>query len=95
MGIVAQKVKNADKLIGRLFNWKFEQAALYIEGQPVEVCELVKALSATFGNEGWGECGHIGTIVSAAVDRLIDGESVATEEVYVEAEDDYNRVRST
>lgn len=61
---------DAEMLIGRLKNWKFETAAKYCEGQPKAVVEIVKALAATFGNSGWFD-GHLGTIVWATVESLM------------------------
>lgn len=42
-----------ERLINRLYNWKFESAERYLEGQPETVCDAVKALSAGFGDCGW------------------------------------------
>ncbi len=70
LGIVNREAKNADDLVGRLYNWKFKQALAYLDGQPDEVGELVRVLAATFGSGGW-EDGNMGAIVSAAVRRLI------------------------
>lgn len=71
MGIVNMEAPKAENLKGRLFNWKFKSALQYLEGQPDEVRELVEALANTVGNSGW-EDGYLGTIIGAAVDKLIE-----------------------
>lgn len=71
MGIVRSDTKHADRLISCLYNWKFRSALQYLEGQPDRVRELVEALANTVGNSGW-EDGYLGTIIGAAVDKLIE-----------------------
>ena len=45
-----------DGLEGRLFNWKFNQAIQYLEGQSKEVMDMVISLADLFGNVGWPVC---------------------------------------
>lgn len=73
MGIVKKGTKDADRLISRIYNWKFQSALPYLEGQPEDVQELVEALANTVGNCGWGE-GYLEVIIGAAADRLIGEE---------------------
>ena len=68
--------KDAERLVSRLFNWKFTQATQCLAGQHIEVAETVRALSRMFGNCGW-EDGDMGRVVSAAVRHLI-GEDPGT-----------------
>jgi hypothetical protein len=68
--IVDMSQRDAEDLVGRLFNWKFVQAQQYLEGQPQVVRDLVNALAMTVGNSGW-EDGYLGEIIGAAVAHLI------------------------
>ncbi len=58
-----------DALRSRLINFKFGQAASHLENEPEEVCALVNALAAMFGNSGcYG--GEMGIVVSAALKSI-------------------------
>lgn len=60
-------------LRGRLFNWKFNSALKYLEGESEEVVENVKSLDRLFES-----CGHfggdLGNLVRLAVLYLIGDE---------------------
>ena len=60
--------ENTD-LINRLFNFKFEAALKYLEGEDEYVVDVVKALAETFGNCGWLDS-NIGVIVYACVSKI-------------------------
>jgi len=62
---------NAEKLVGRLANWKFKSALQHLEGQSDEVVETVKTLSTMFSNSGWFE-GNMGHLVSVVVQTLVE-----------------------
>jgi hypothetical protein len=63
------QTKDSDALVGRLCNWKFNQAQNYLNGQPEYVRRVVNCLAHTFGNCGWFE-GAMGAIVGAALNAL-------------------------
>lgn len=62
-----------EDLTGRLENWKFESAKMYVDFD-VSVDErlVIEALADTYGNCGWFE-GSMGLIIGAAVEALIGG----------------------
>ena len=43
----------SSKLRNKLWNWRFETAKNYIEGQDEDVIKEVNNLSDTFGDSGW------------------------------------------
>ena len=51
-GIINRHATYASDLKGRLWNWKFNSAKAYLDGQSIEVVDLVTALADSFGNEG-------------------------------------------
>ena len=61
--------KENEKLIGRLFNYKFASAQLYLEGEDEEVVSVVNALADTFSDCGWID-GNMGTIIRACVTKI-------------------------
>ena len=61
--------KENEKLISRLFNYKFRSAQQYIGGEDEEVVDVVNALAETFGNCGWID-GKMATIIQACVARI-------------------------
>ena len=61
--------KENEKLIRRLFNYKFRSAQKYLEGEDAEVVEVVNALADTFDNCGWIE-GNMATIIQACVAKI-------------------------
>ena len=62
------QVKN-EELKERLFNWKFESALKYLDGETEEVFNIVKALADMFGNVGWFE-GSLAIIVAQALESI-------------------------
>jgi len=52
----------AEKLVGRVNNGKYETALAYLEGQPLDVVEAVNTLARLFGNGGWVD-GDMGNLV--------------------------------
>lgn len=69
---------NNENLIGRVENWKFEQAIKYLEGESDEVKEIINALATSFGNVGWFD-GNLGRIVEFAVKCLLPDDSETKE----------------
>jgi len=61
--------KDNEKLINRLFNYKFISAQQYLKGEDEQVVRVVNALAETFGNSGWIE-GNMETIVYSCVVRI-------------------------
>ena len=61
--------KENEKLISRLYNYKFSSAQKYLEGENEDVVEVVNALAETFDNCGWIE-GNIATIIQACVANI-------------------------
>ncbi|MEW5934422.1 MAG: hypothetical protein AB1816_12670 [Bacillota bacterium] len=59
-----------ERLWGRLLNYKFEDAARYVDGEPAYVKEAVATLNRLFGNVGWFD-GDIALLVSYALDALV------------------------
>lgn len=57
-------------LQSRLDNWKFKQALQYLKGEDARTNEVVGALSAMFGDVGWGLGGSMGIVVDAALSSL-------------------------
>jgi len=63
-----------DKLVGRLLNWKFNQAMGYLDGEPDTVRVVVTALSSIYGDCGWF-WGYAAVIIAAALESIgITGE---------------------
>jgi hypothetical protein len=58
-----------ENLESRLYNWKFEQALRYLDGEPQETKDVVEALARMFGNAGWFY-GDMQVVVAAAVRSL-------------------------
>lgn len=69
-GIVSERNAN---LRGRLFNWKFGSALMYLEGEDMEVVGNVRSLYRLFENCGHFE-GDLGNLVRLAVLYLIGDE---------------------
>lgn len=61
--------KDNEKLISRLFNYKFKSAQKYLEGEDEDVVEVVNALADTFDNCGWID-GNMATIIQACVSKI-------------------------
>jgi hypothetical protein len=59
-----------ENLRGRLYNWKFESAKRYLNGETDSVKRIVRSLSVLYGNCGWFE-GKMGMRVGAVVDSLL------------------------
>lgn len=59
-----------ENLASRLYNWKFQQATCYLDGEPDEVQQLVGALAALLGDSGWIFDSQLGIIVKAALSTL-------------------------
>lgn len=59
-----------EKLRGRLYNWKFEQAEKYTEAESDQVKHMVEDLAQLLGNSGWVP-GQIGNVISGLVYCLI------------------------
>lgn len=59
-----------DDLSGRLYNYKFNSALKYLDGEPEEVKLIVNTLARMFGNVGWGLEGDIGILVAFVLDGL-------------------------
>lgn len=62
-----------EKLRSRIYNWKFEQAKQYLEGENEEVVNIINSLSNMMGDCGWGD-GDMGLLISIAVEHLIGPE---------------------
>ena len=77
------KSKYTEKLIGRISNWKFQEAreALHALPKPEQMKilqsdrDLIGALAASVANCGWFD-GNIGIIIGVAVDKLIGPEEI-------------------
>ena len=67
-----KRTPESDKLEGRLYNWKFSSALRYLDGQPDNVREAVKALSDCFGDCGCLS-GSVSAIIASLVHALING----------------------
>jgi hypothetical protein len=59
-----------DDLASRLYNWKFQQATWYLDGETEEVQALVGALAALLGDSGWIFDSQLGIVVKAALRTL-------------------------
>ena len=58
--------------VGRLENWKFQQALTALPKEaPLTVRETTAALAASFGDTGWFD-GHVGQLVEAVVALLLE-----------------------
>lgn len=60
-----------NNLSSRLYNWKFNQALRYLDGETEEVKNLVNALAMIFGNIGWELDSPMVVIIGFAVDSVI------------------------
>jgi hypothetical protein len=68
------KTPQSEDLINRIYNWKFEKALRYLDGQPDHVRREVEMMAEVLGNSGcFG--GHMGGLVSLAVIGLIGWEN--------------------
>ena len=72
-------IKKDEEMIGRLYNWKFSDAAVYLRpDHPEHVRDVVRALASQYGNWGWANGGTTETIVDYVVGSLIGQESATT-----------------
>ena len=58
-----------EDLGGRLYNWKFDQATRYLEGEPASLQHTVTVLARLFGDSGWFG-GDMGLLVNVVVESL-------------------------
>lgn len=72
-GCRIKKTDQSERLIGRIYNWKFESALRYMKGQPKEIQDLLKSLAKLLGNEGWMD-GLLADLVKAAELYLLGDE---------------------
>ena len=69
--------KKNENLRGRLYNFKFDSALQYLDGETDEDKEVIEALARMFGNCAWMG-GDIELVVSGCVFSLISGEEKNT-----------------
>jgi hypothetical protein len=65
-----RKTEQSDKLIGRIYNWKFKSALKYMKGQRIDIQDLIRTLATLFGNEGWMD-GLVADLVKTAEQYLL------------------------
>ena len=81
--------KNKENMIGRLINWKFEQASIYIDSLKYkDSMDCLKLLVELWGDTGWDRGESIfGKIVSHLVEFIRLKEGWSYEEFYDEEEE--------
>jgi len=57
-------------LYGRLYNWKFDSAKMYLKGESKEVKKAVIELADEYGNIGWVFEGRISDEIADKVAKL-------------------------
>lgn len=65
-----KSLMSSKSLMGRLYNWKFEQAKDYLKDADDNLKTAVLMLSNMFDDCGWFE-GEVGCFVSKVVDELL------------------------